>query len=398
MQKSRANQLHDLTKASLTRQRMKKQDGRLLSINNQQKIDYVTTNYLGWDFHPLLAEKGMKNFKDWGSLSGWSRLEVDPDIYHELEERIAKFIGCKEVILSHTITITNFSIIPAIARKGVIFCDQKVHTVVWEACRLARDHGAALEKFNHQDMQDLEDKLSKSDINQVKLICVDGVYSISSEYAPIKKLQDLCEKYNAWLLVDDAHGFGVLGRDATEESYGTDGSGVINYFNGNYKRTFYVASFGKSFCNHTAFVTIPDDFTESLRESCLQYIYSAPMSPFVIGSVDATMDLNEQEGQQQRNFLVERTKKLYEGMKSLGMNVSNHKYFPIIFWQIGEVNDLIKVAEKMFSDGVIAGLRAFPVVPESECGLRFGVTSLHTDEQIDRTLEILGNVVKKFAL
>ncbi len=391
--KNRANQLHDLTKAALTKQPVSLQKGRILQVNGNDKIDYVTTNYLGWDFHPLLAEKGLAYFNQWGSLSGWSRLEVDPLIYSQLEKRIAKFIGCKEVILSHTITITNFSIIPAIAKDGLIFCDQKVHTVVWEACRLARDHGAKLERFKHQDMKDLEDKLSKCDRQQTKLICVDGVYSISSEYAPVLELQRLCEKYNAWLLIDDAHGFGVLGKNPTNGNYGIDGSGVVNYFGGDYLRTFYVSSFGKSFCNHTAFVTIPEQFPESLRESCLQYIYSAPMSPFVIGSVDATLDLNEKEGLNQRNTLHKSTKKLYEEMIRLDLNVSNHKFFPIIFWQIGTVEKLIEVSEKLFTLGVIAGLRAFPVVPENECGLRFGVTSLHTDEQIDKTLDILRQVI-----
>lgn len=393
MKKVRENQLHSLTSAALTKQPLTSQNGRALNVKGHEKIDYVTTNYLGWDFHPALQDKGNKYFQQWGSLSGWSRLEIDPTIYSDLENRIAKFIGCKEVILSHTITITNFSIIPSIAKDGYIFCDQKVHTVVYEACRLARDHGAHLDRFAHQNLSDLEEKLKNCPAQATKLICVDGVYSISSEYAPIAKLQALCEKYNAWLLVDDAHGFGVLGRQDGNSVYGSDGSGVVNYFGGNYDRTFYVASFGKSFCNHTAFVTIPNLYPESMRESCLQYIYSAPMSPFVIGAVDASLDLNESEGQLQRKILLERTKSLYEGMKKLGLEVSNHGNFPIIFWKIGSVEQLIKMSEKVFSSGVIAGLRAFPVVPETECGLRFGVTSLHTEEQITKTLNILQSCV-----
>jgi 8-amino-7-oxononanoate synthase len=389
MKKIRENQLHSLTSAQLTKQPLTSQNGRALNIRGQQKIDYVTTNYLGWDFHQALQQKGNEYFQEWGSLSGWSRLEIDPVIYSNLEKRIADLIGCKEVILSHTITITNFSIIPSVAKDGYIFCDQKVHTVVYEACRLARDHGAKLDRFAHQNLNDLELKLSQCPFSATKLVCVDGVYSISSEYAPIKELQALCEKYNAWLLVDDAHGFGVLGRQDGKSVYGTDGSGVVNYFAGNYDRTFYVASFGKSFCNHTAFVTIPNLYPESLRESCLQYIYSAPMSPFVIGAVEASLDLNESEGALQRQLLFERTNTLYSGMRQLGLEVSNHANFPIIFWKIGSVEELIQMSEKVFSAGVIAGLRAFPVVPETECGLRFGVTSLHTEEQIAQTLNIL---------
>jgi 8-amino-7-oxononanoate synthase len=394
MKKVRSNQLFDLTAAGLTKQSLQSQDGRLLNVSGQQKIDYVTTNYLGWDFHPRLLEKGTEYHRQWGSLSGWSRLEVDPEIYQSLEHRIAQFLGCKEVVLSHTITITNFSIIPSITKHGTIFCDQKVHTVVWEACRLARDHGATLARFEHQNLADLEAKLQQCKQNGPKLICVDGVYSISSEYAPIPELQALCQKYGAWLLVDDAHGFGILGRNPRKNSYGNDGSGVCNYFHGDFKRTFYVASFGKSFCNHTAFVTMPDEYPESLRESCLQYIYSAPMSPFVIGAVDASLDLNVSEGNEQRQRLYQRTEQLFTGMRKLGLRVSNNKFFPIVFWEIGSLQDLTVVAKNLFSSGVLAGLRAYPVVPENECGLRFGITSLHTFEQIERTLELLEQALR----
>jgi 8-amino-7-oxononanoate synthase len=266
--------------------------------------------------------------------------------------------------------------------------------VVWEACRLARDHGATLARFEHQNLADLEAKLQQCKQNGPKLICVDGVYSISSEYAPIPELQALCQKYGAWLLVDDAHGFGILGRNPRKNSYGNDGSGVCNYFHGDFKRTFYVASFGKSFCNHTAFVTMPDEYPESLRESCLQYIYSAPMSPFVIGAVDASLDLNVSEGNEQRQRLYQRTEQLFTGMRKLGLRVSNNKFFPIVFWEIGSLQDLTVVAKNLFSSGVLAGLRAYPVVPENECGLRFGITSLHTFEQIERTLELLEQALR----
>lgn len=390
MANDKKNQLFDLTGKNLGRILVTEQRGRELArAKGGSFIDYATTNYLGWDFHPRFAELGMKLHAKWGSLSGWSRLEIDAGPYIEAERKIAALTGAKETILSHTITITNFSVIPAIAKKGMIFCDQKVHTVVWEACRLARDHGASLERFRHQDTAHLEELLKQHKDVSPKLICVDGVYSISSEYAPVLELQRLCREYGAWLLVDDAHGFGILGENPSGGApYGTGGGGVVRHAGGDLARTFYVASLGKAFCTHTAFVTIPDEYPTSLREECMQYIYSAPMPPFVLGMVEAALELNQDEGDAARARIFALTRRLVDGLRARGLTVQNHAGFPIVFWQIGELSDLISVSEALFASGVVAGLRAFPVVPPDECGLRFGITALHTEAQIDRTVEL----------
>lgn len=394
MANDKKNQLFALTAKNLGKQLVTSQTGRFLHRRDGSFIDYATTNYLGWDFQSKMFEQGVMRHKEWGTLSGWSRLEIDAAIYGTLERRLAEFTGAKEVILSHTITVTNFSIIPPIAKKGVIFCDQKVHTVVWEACRLARDHGANLLRFQHQDMADLERQLKENQHVSPKLICVDGVYSISGEYAPIQELQALCKKYDAWLYVDDAHGFGVLGEHPTPElPYGKGGAGVVKHLGGDMERTFYVTSMGKAFCTHTAFVAVPHQYPTSLREECMQYIYSAPLPPFVMGMVEAALDLNEAEGDQQRMKLFQLTERLVKGMKGLGLSVLNHANFPIVFWQVGALEDLITVADQLFAEGVVAGLRAFPVVPPTECGLRFGITALHTEQQIDDTLKAIAQVV-----
>lgn len=391
------NQLFALTAAkNLGMQLVTEQRGRELARATGTFIDYATTNYLGWDFHPRMAELGMKRHQDWGSLSGWSRLEIDAKIYGDVERKLTALLGCRDVILSHTITVTNFSVIPPIAQKGLILCDQKVHTVVWEACRLARDHGADLQRFKHQDMADLERLLQENKERHPKLICVDGVYSISSEFAPIRELQALCRKYDAWLYVDDAHGFGVLGeKPDAQHPFGFRGNGVVHHQGGDFERTFYVSSMGKAFCTHTAFIALPHAYPGTLREECMQYIYSAPQPPFVLGMVEAALELNASEGEQARARLRRLTERLVTGMRAHGLAVQNHDYFPIVFWEIGELSDLAAVADQLFGKGVVAGLRAFPVVPPNECGLRFGITALHTEDQIDRTLEIIAEVAKK---
>jgi len=390
MDSTKKNQLVAFTDAGLSGIPVKAVHGREVHTTaGATLIDYCTTNYLGFDFHPRMHEIGAQFQREWGSLTGWSRLEADPKIYSDLEARISKFIGVKETILSHTITITNFSVMSAIAGKGVIFTDGKVHSVVYEAARLARDHGASLVRFAHQDLSDLEAKLATAGKDQTKVIAVDGVYSISTEQAPIKELQRLAEKYQAWLYVDDAHGFGVLGTPSPQNPYGNGGQGVVAHHGGDYKRTFYVSSFGKAFCTHTAFITIPDDYKEPLREKCMQYIYSAPMTPYVIGMVNAAMDLNESEGDKRRLELSHLCTDFVTGLRGQGLEVLNEAGFPVVFWKIGHQSQTIEVAKQLLAGGVMAGLRAYPVVPESECGFRFGLTALHTAAQIQKTIGVI---------
>lgn len=387
------NQLKTLDDIGLFNLPITSWEGREFISKGKRYIDYANTNYLGFDFDPHLHNLGSEYAKKWSSIAGWSRMEVDPEIYTNLEERLAKFLNCQSVHLSHTITITGFSIIPSIVQKGIVFADAKVHTVVYEACRLAKDHGAQLVRFKHQDMGDLERLLEQHKNVSPKMIAVDGVYSISTELAPIKELQALCEKYDAWLYVDDAHGFGILGeKPNTLNPYGIKGNGVVNHFNGNFDRTFYVSSFGKAFCTYTAFATIPALYRESVRASSMQYLFSAPPNPYIIGTADAVLDLNEQRGEAERKKIREITSYLLSGLSNMNLRFTNELMQPVVYLEIGTLPQLIRVAEHLWAGGIIAGLRAYPVVPEDQCGLRFALSSLHTKEHIDRVLNLLSEL------
>lgn len=385
------NQIEDLQDAGLLNLPVEKIEGRVFYSNGKRYIDFISTNYLGLDRHPKLTEFGVAMDKEWGSLVGWSRLEADPIIYKNLEARVAKFLGVEDLIFSHTITITNFSIMPYLAQQGVIFTDKNAHKVVYESARLARDHGAKIVGFNHQSMEDLEDKLKEYQDEKIKVIAVDGVYSISGQFCPVKELQDLAEKYNAWLFIDDAHGFGVVGRNQGDITL-NDGSGVVNHLGGDYERTFYTTSFGKAFCTHGAFLAVPKQFKGYARENCLQYIFSAPINPFNVGQIQACLDLNETQGEQARKVLFENTQYFVRELKELGLDILNNDGFPIVYWRIGDINKLTEVAKSLYAHGVTAGLRPYPLVPVDQCGMRFGITALHTRELLDETISKISQV------
>lgn len=387
----RPNQLQILDEVGLFRVPVLGMRGKeILSTGGKRYIDFCQTNYLSFEFDPLLNDRGYAWTKEWGSMPGWARMEADCALYERFETRLAALLGAPRVLMLPTITISNFSLIPGIVQRGLILTDKKLHTVVWEACRLARDHGATVRSFRHQDVADLERLLKEYSHLTPKLIAVDGVYSISTELAPIRELQELCERYDAFLYIDDAHGFGILGREPTADNpYGVSGNGCVAHAGGNYDRTFYVASFGKSFCASTAFATIPEAYASTVRSFALSYLFSNPATPHTLGMCDAALDLNEQRGEQARAHIRSLTAYLIDGLTSLGLCVYNNKLQPVVFLEVGTLDSLIAVGRLLDAGGVIAGYRAYPVVPEDQCGLRFALTAGHERAHIDQVLSIL---------
>lgn len=389
----RKNQLQLIEQCGLTTLPIQEWCGREFISNGKQFVDFASTNYLGFDFDPLLHQRGSDYLQKWGNISGWSRLEVDPEIYSSIENKIGALLKVSRVHLSHTITMTNFSIIPSIVKKGMIFSDHLVHTVVWEACRLARDHGAGIVRFHHQDMNHLEALLKKHSNVTPKLIVVDGVYSNSMAIAPIKELQALCQQYNAWLYVDDAHGFGILGeRPTISNAYGHKGNGVVCFSEGNYERTFYVSSFGKAFCTYSAFATIPEDYSDSIQVDSMQYIYSAPPNPYLVGTVDAVLELNELRGDHERSKIRENANYFIAGLKKLTLTYHNQLNQPVVFVEMGSINHLIESAEYMHHMGVAPALRVYPQTQALRCGFRFALSSLHDKNHIDKALMALSEL------
>ncbi len=172
------NQLDLLDRSGLFNLPVSLSRGREFVSRGRKYADFCSTNYLSYEFDPRVHAAAYEYGRLWGCITSWSRMEADCSIYLDLEKRVREWIGCPDVLLGLTITMTGFSIIPAIAEKGIILTDHTLHTVVWEACRLARDHGAKLVKFKHQDLNDLERLLKEYENVTPKLIAVDGVYSV----------------------------------------------------------------------------------------------------------------------------------------------------------------------------------------------------------------------------
>jgi len=372
-------------------------EGREFRVEGNPAVDFCQTNYLGLDFHPRFLEEAGKTFRAWGSLTPTSRMEIDPVIFPKIEERIANLLGAEQVHLGSTITQLGFSLIPGIVEKGTIFADSKLHTVVYEACRLARDHGARIVRFEHQNLRDLEQRLKECKEPGPKLIAVDGVYSISTEMSDLPALQRLCEEFDAFLYVDDAHGFGIFGEaPSVEHPWGTGGGGVVRHLGTGYTRTFYASSFGKAFCTQGAFITIPSGFKRDVKTFSMHYLFSAPLPPVQVGFLNAVLDLNESIGEDLRSGLFEKTRRFVQNLQSLDIDCINERFHPVVYVPVGRIEDLLRVGALFKEAGIMPGLRSHPVVPPDQCGFRFAVSSLHTREQLDRAIGVFREHRREF--
>lgn len=366
-------------------------NNRTFLSSNKQYIDFCSTNYLGIDYREELFAESANYLKQWGSLTQWSRLEADCIIFKTLEKIIGSFVGSSKVLLSHTISNGCTSNIPAIVGKNALMiCDKFLHPIVKTGCELASLKKSKIVKFDVEDLNGLETILKESGSFKQTFIFVDGVHSLVRYIAPVKDLQYLVEKYNSWLFIDDAHGFGILGENpSTTNPWGSKGNGVVKYCGGNYNRTFYTSSFGKAFCTHTAFTTIPEEYPTDIHLLSDQYIYSAPLSPSLIGMVHAALNINAQEGETIRNDLRSKIEYFIKGLSELGVDYHSVNHHPAIHVICGDSKKVYEWQERLLKYGIFTGIRVFPLTPKNECGFRFAITAANTYEQINIALRAL---------
>lgn len=269
-------------------------------------------------------------------------------------------------------------------------CDTYLHPVVKTGCKLASLKNSEIRKFDIHNLDQLESILKENSAIKRKVIFVDGVHSLARYIAPVKEIQYLCRKYESWLFIDDAHGFGIFGENPDAENpWGHGGKGIIKFAGADNCRTFYTSSFGKAFCTHTAFMAIPEEYEKPIAVEADQYIYSAPVSPALIGMAMAALAINETSGEKIRKNLRAKIRYFIKGLTSLGLPYQSVNDHPAIQVICGKVEDIYRWNAILMEQGIFAGIRVFPLTPKNESGFRFAITALNTQEQIDRALEAL---------
>ena len=279
-------------------------DGRMIRIGDHWLADFASCNYLGFDLDREIIEAIPAYLDTWGTHPSWSRLLGSPVIYEEIETRLTAMLGSEDSLVLPTITHIHMSVIPLLAASGTIFLDSRAHKTIYDGCQVARARGAAVKRFRFEDPDHL-DQLLTAERDPTRLVCMDGVNSMTGNAPDIRAFAAVARKHGALLYVDDAHGFGVIGERRADESctYGATGNSVIRHCDETYDDIVLVAGFSKAYSSLLAFIACPTEVKDLLKVAAAPYLYSGPSPVASLASVLVGFDVNERRGDELRRVL-----------------------------------------------------------------------------------------------
>lgn len=372
------------------------QQNRQVCIDGRWVDDFASCNYLGLDLHPGVIAEVLPAIQKWGVHPSWTRAVASPAIYEELERELAAFLRAPSVLVFPSVTLLHAGVLPVLAGyDGVLFKDLAAHRSMHEACLLAQTQGAELQEFRHNDPIDLEARLARCAPERTKIIVIDGVYSMSGAYPPLAEFARLARKYDALIYLDDAHGLGVIGeRPSPEMPYGHCGNGLVNHYGLDYveDRLIYVAGLSKSFSSYGAFIVCHDEAMKQKFRSASTWIFSGPSPVASLASAIAGIRYNRLEGEAWRAQIFKLVSKLVDQSKAMGFTVVNENYFPIVGVVIGQTRDVITACKILWKHRSLITPALYPIVPHDRGLLRFSITAMNTEAEIDRALAGLAEV------
>ncbi len=374
-------------------------DGRMIRIGERWLADFASCNYLGFDLDPEIIDAVAPALHAWGTHPSWSRLLGSPALYEQIESRLTELLGCEDSLALPTITHIHSSTIPLLAGSGTIFLDSRAHKTIYDGCEIARAHGATVRRFRGDDPDDLE-LLLRQDRSPVRIVCMDGVNSMSGNAPRLPEFLRVVRAYDALLYIDDAHGFGVIGERRHDETspYGSRGNSVIRHFDESYDNVVLVAGFSKAYSSLLAFIACPTELKNLLKVAAPPYLYSGPSPVASLATVLAGFDVNERRGDELRSDIYRMTAVALDALAALGVATPNRSGLPIIEVPLAHHEQIGDVGRFLFERGIYVTLAAYPLVPKSEVGFRIQVTAANTDEQLARLVDVLTELSQRFEL
>lgn len=360
--------------------------GTQVIAEGKEVIMIGSNNYLGLTNHPKVIEAIRTAVNKYGSGCTGSRfLNGTLDIHVKLEQELAEFMRKESVLVFSTGFQTNLGTISTLVSKNdVVIGDRANHASIVDGCRLTFGE---FKKYKHNDMGDLERVLQKSDGARGKLIATDGVFSMEGDIANLPKITELAEKYQARLMVDDAHSIGVLGKN---------GRGTAEHFNVEEKTDIIMGTFSKSFASLGGFIAGDDEIIHFVKHHSRALIFSASPPPAAVAAVRATLKILISEPER-RERLWKITKKMHREFKSMGFDIGLTQT-PIIPIIVGEDMKTFAFWKNLTEAGLFTNPIISPAVPPGQALIRTSYTATHTDEQLDRVLQIFYDVGKKFGI
>jgi 8-amino-7-oxononanoate synthase len=354
-------------------------------MNGRRMIMVGSNNYLGLTNHPKVKEASIEAVRKYGTGCAGSRfLNGTLDIHVKLEEKLARFIRKEAALVFSTGFQVNLGVISALVGKDdIIIIDKMNHASIIDGCRLSYGE---VKKYRHNDMADLE-RILKENAERNKLVIVDGVFSMEGDIVNLPEVVGLAKKYDAQLMVDDAHGIGVLGKT---------GRGTAEHFGLEDEVDIIMGTYSKSLASIGGFIAGSEKVIHYIKHFARSLIFSASPPPASVAAVDAAIDIIGQEPERIER-LWKNTLKMLEGLKALGFEIGPSAT-PIIPVMVGDNEIAFQMALMLQEEGVFANVAVSPAVPEGKALIRTSYMATHTEEQLDRVLAAFEKTGKALGL
>lgn len=377
------DELHVLEDQGLLRHRriVESAQGASIRVDGQEYLSFCSNDYLGLANHPALIEAACAGAAQYGVGSGASHLITGhTKVHHQLEQALAKLVGLPDALLFSTGYMANMGIVSAlVGRNDVVFVDKLNHASLNDAVLVSR---ASMQRYPHLDMNRLETMLAASKHGR-KLVITDAVFSMDGDMAPLPELVRLCEQYDAWLMLDDAHGFGVLGEE---------GQGILAHFAIKSSRIIYMATLGKAAGVFGAFAAGSPELIQTLIQRARTYIYTTAMPPMLANALLASVELIRQESWRRQHLqaLIQFCKKNLN-LARWQLMPSDTPIQPVL---IGSNQETLAVSEALRQRGILVPAIRPPTVPKGEARLRVSFSAAHSIDDARKLVSALHELEK----
>ena len=358
----------------------------VVTMDGQRVIMLGSNNYLGLTNHPEVKQAAAEALESYGTGTAGSRfLNGTLDIHVELEEKLAQFMGSEAALTFSTGFAVNLGVISSlIGRKDVVILDNLDHACILDGARLS--FGRVL-KYPHNDMDSLEERLRSVEDQRSKMIVVDGVFSMEGDLADLPRIVELKKKFNARLMVDDAHGVGVMGEH---------GRGTMEHFGLEHEADLVMGTFSKSLAAVGGYVVGDSKIIDYIKHNSRSLMFSAAPPPASVASVIKALEIIEREPER-RQRLWEHTDYMKREFSTMGYDTGNSAS-PVIPLVVGEDMTAFKMTFRLQEEGVFANPVVSPGVPEGRALMRTSYMATHTRDHLDSALDVFRKVGRELGI
>ncbi len=364
-------------------------EGPVVVIDGRKIIMAGSNNYLGLTTRPRVQEAAKKAIDKYGTgCSGSRYLTGTVDLHVELEERLAKFMN-KEACLTYSTGFqTALGVISTLVQRGdYVISDRENHACIVMGTMISKGQTAELVRYKHNDMENLERVISKIPLDAPKLIVSDGVFSTSGDILDLPRMVEVAKKYNARIMLDDAHAVGVIGEG---------GRGTASHFGFEDSVDLVMGTFSKTFASLGGFVVGEKSVINYLKHNSAAFIFSASPTPASVAAAIESLKILEEEPELV-DRLITNADRVRQGLKQLGFNVHENRtaIVPVI---IGDTMKTLLFWKRLFEAGVYANAFVRPGVPPGMEMLRTSYMATHEPEQLDKIIELFGVIGKELGI